>query len=70
MGHIKAALVVVCGRRKRPHRVKTVIVTTDAGSLFTFGDLGPEREEQNPNAGQPHEHAPVKTRGKEARSRV
>lgn len=69
MDHIKAALVVVFGRRKRPHRVK-VIVTTDAGSLFTFGDLGPEREEQNPNAGQPHEHAPVKTRGKETLSRV
>lgn len=57
------------GRRKRPHRVKKVIVATDAGVLFTFGDLGPEREEQNPNAGQAHEHAPVRTRGKERLSR-
>lgn len=47
-----------------------MIVATNAGILFTFGDLRPEREEQNPDAGQPHEHAPVKTGWKETFSRV
>lgn len=38
-----------------------MVVATKAGLIFTCGDLGPEREEQNPDAGQPHEHAPVRT---------
>lgn len=46
--------------KKRPHRVKQMVVATNAGLQFTCGDLGPEREEQNPDAGQPHEHAPVR----------
>lgn len=70
MNHNKAPGVVELGYRKRPHRVKTMIVATNAGILVAFGDLRPEREEQNPNAGQPHEHAPVKTGWKETFSRV
>ena len=41
------------------YRVKHVVIATDTGSVFTFSDLRPEREEQNPNAGQPHEDAPA-----------
>lgn len=38
-----------------------MVIATDAGPFFTHSDLRPEREEQNPNAGQPHEDTPVKT---------
>lgn len=37
-----------------------MVIATDAGLLFTFSDLRPEREEQNPDTGQPHEDTPVK----------
>lgn len=49
------------------YRVKQVIVATDAGLFFTISDLRPEREEQNPNTGQPHEDTPVKKGGREER---
>lgn len=42
------------------YRVKLIVIATDAGPVITFGDLRPEREEQNPNTGQPHEDTPVK----------
>lgn len=42
------------------YRVKQMVIATDAGLLFTFSDLRPEREEQNPDTGQPHEDTPVK----------
>lgn len=47
-----------------------MVVATNAGLLFTCGDLGPEREEQNADAGQPHEHAPVRAGRKGKSSRV
>lgn len=64
----KAPVDIVVEWRKRPHRVKQMVVATIAGPLFTC-DLGPEREQQNPDAGQPHEHTPVRTgwRGKSPR---
>lgn len=37
-----------------------MVIATDAGLLCTFSDLGPEGEQQNPNAGQPHEDTSVK----------
>lgn len=49
------------------YRVKQVIVATDAGLFFTLSDLRPEREEQNPNTGQPHEDTPVKKGGRAER---
>lgn len=36
-----------------------MVIATDAGLLCTFSDLRPEGEEQNPNAGQPHEDTSV-----------
>lgn len=36
-----------------------MVIVTDAGLLCTFSDLGPEGEQQNPNAGQPHEDTSV-----------
>lgn len=39
-----------------------MVITTDACSIFTCSDLRPEREEQNPNTGQPHEDTPVMTK--------
>lgn len=44
---------------KMTHRVQDMIVATDAGLFFAFCDLRPEREEQNPDAGQPHEDTPA-----------
>ena len=41
-----------------------MVVTTFTGPILTLGDLSPEREEQNPNTGQPHEHTPGEKRGK------
>lgn len=42
------------------YRVKQMVIATFAGLHFTFSDLRPEREEQHPNAGQPHEDTPAK----------
>lgn len=70
VNHNKAPVDVVVGCRKRPYRVKQMVVATNAGLLFTCGDLGPEREEQNADAGQPHEHAPVRAGWKAKSSRV
>lgn len=36
-----------------------MVIATDAGLLFTFSDLRPEGEKQNPNAGQAHEDTAV-----------
>lgn len=41
-----------------PTRVKHVVIATQAWLIFTFSDLRPEREEENPDAGQPHEDTP------------
>lgn len=43
------------------YRVKRMVIATDAGPFFACSDLRPEREEQNPDTGQPHEDTPVMT---------
>lgn len=54
------SLYIVLERRDMTYRVKLMVIATGAGLLFTFSDLRPEREEQNPDTGQPHEDAPAK----------
>lgn len=49
------------------YRVKHMVITTFAGLFFTFSDLRPEREEQNPNTGQPHEDTSVR-KGRQKKS--
>lgn len=58
--YYKKSLRIVLEYRKMTYRVKQVVISTDARLLFTFSDLRPEREEQNPNTGQPHKDTPVK----------
>lgn len=52
--------IIVLECREMTYRVKQMVIATDAGPLFTFSDLRPEREEQDPNTGQPHEDTPAK----------
>lgn len=43
---------------KMTYRVKLIVIATDTRPVGTVSDLRPQREEQNPNTGQPHEDTP------------
>lgn len=58
--YYKKSLYIVLERRDMTYRVKQMVIATFAGLHFTFSDLRPKREEQHPNAGQPHEDTPAK----------
>lgn len=67
--YYKESLYIVLERREMTYRVKQMVITTDAGLIFTFGDLRPEREEQNPNTGQPHEDTPARKGGRKEKEK-